>query len=183
MRRTLAVTARRSSGGAPRAPRQAGGALERFVEFEVAGHRLAVSVTFLREVVEPGAWPAGEEGECFAILHQGTQIAALNLRVAFGWPAVAAAQRMRVLVGEAGGHRFGLAVDAVREIVEVGIETVLPIPAGVSHLPAACFRGIWARANRVVLALDAGGLTALGCWDRCGETATARSSGPARETP
>ena len=147
--------------------------------FDVAGETLGVSLAFLREVALPEGIQSDPEGparDVEGFLHRGLPIPVVHLGTLLGYPATSGGGAPRVIVGEAAGRRFGLVVDGVGDVVEVLPRAIVPLPAGVSRLPATCFRGLTCRGDRVVLILDEKGLAALDGVERFGEAV--RASAP-----
>lgn len=172
MRRILGLVPRDTAAARARGEREGGPTRERFLSCEVAGQAVAISLAFLREVVVPDGLSAesGPPGPEFAsFLSRGSPIPALRLGPFLGYPETMLQEGMRVVVGEAGGRRFGLVVDGVGEVVEVPPQSILPLPDGATQVPAGCIRGIWARGDRAVLLLDERGLAALEGLERFGE--------------
>ncbi len=172
MKRTMGVLPKDPADRQSRAERESGLHRERLLLFDVAGETLGVSLAFLREVAVPEGiqWdPEGPTRDVEGFVHRGLPIPAVHLGTLLGYPATSRGEAPRVIVGETPGCRFGLVVDGVREVVEVLPQAILPLPVGVSRLPAACFRGLWCRGDQVVLILDERGLAALGGVERFGE--------------
>lgn len=168
VRRPLRPASRVSPRDAPEVASPA----ERFLLFEVAGQAFAITAPFLREVALPDGLaspgnPGG--GECVTFVHRAASIPALDLRVLFGYPDAPRTGATRVLVCERDGKRLGLVVERVGDMVEVGPEAILSVPEGASRLPAACFRGVLPRGQRVILVLEASGLAGLECVRRFGD--------------
>lgn len=177
MRRNSLALPRETAGGTPRAEQGEALGVDRLLLFDVGGERCAISVGFLREVALPealGASPDPANRECEMVMYRGLPIPAVDLATVFGYPGRRRTGESRVLVGEGAGRRFGLVVDWVDEVREASPHSFLRVPDGASSLPAACFRGMWFREDRVALVLDPAGLAALECVERA-----AAAPGPA----
>ena len=172
MRRGLGLTPRDSAAAKARGKGEGRPAGERFLSFEVAGQMVAIPLAFIREVVPAdGLTPdRGVLGEEFAsFVYRGSPIPAIRVGLFFGYREAVPQGGGRLVVGEAGGRRFGLLVEGVAGVAEVPVQDILPLPDGATGLPAACFRGVWARGDRAVLLLDEKGLAALEGLERIGE--------------
>jgi chemotaxis signal transduction protein len=137
---------------------------------------LAIPLAFVREVVPADdlTLDGGAAGEEFAsFVYRGSPLPAIRVGVFLGYREDLARGGGRLVVGEAGSCRFGLLVQGVAGVAEVPVQDILPLPDGATGLPAACFRGVWARGDRVVLLLEAAGLAALGGLERIGEVGEA----------
>ncbi len=186
MRRAVLPLPRAAGGSHARAERGGGSPAERWLLFEVGGERYAIAVGFLREVVLAegiGSSPDPPGRDCEIFIHRGSAIPAVDLGVVFGYGPRRRAGESRVLVGEATGRRFGLVVDRVGDVVEISPQALLPMPEGATTLPAACFRGVWCREDRVALVLDPAGLAGLECVGRVEAAAVAPASGRVEGIP
>lgn len=81
---------------------------------------------------------------------------ALFEAAAGGTPATA-----RVLLTQGQGRALGLLVDEVLEMAEVDPARIGRLPALATLLPPACFRGLFARQDRLVLLVSEEGLGGL----------------------
>ena len=184
MRGSILPLRRAAAAGKPHAQQRSTSPSERVLLFEVGEEGFAVTVGFLREVVQAegiGGVAAGLEPPVF--VHRQVPIPVVDLGALFGYGPCRRDGEARVLVGEGGGRMFGLLVGRVGDVVVASPRDFLPMPAEASTLPAACFRGGWCREGRVILVLDPAGLARLEGVERAEAAAVAPASGPGAGVP
>ncbi|HKG90963.1 MAG TPA: chemotaxis protein CheW, partial [Gemmatimonadaceae bacterium] len=86
--------------------------------------------------------------------YQGRVVPVINLRRRFDLAPVAPAAETRILIFNAGGEWIGATVDAVLEVAPLDRGQVTPPPALFRGLAGEYLRGIFRRADRLVMFLD-----------------------------
>jgi purine-binding chemotaxis protein CheW len=130
---------------------------ESFILFELAGATYGVASGAVEqiEMVEvitpvPNA-PAFVEGVVFS---RGRVVPAINLRQRFGFERTPHDARARLVVISHGERRVGLLVDAAREFLAIGPDSIQLPPEGLAGLSGKYLKNIARIGERLVLILD-----------------------------
>lgn len=155
----LALTKRQA-----RHPAEGAAAPEKFLLFRVGEEIYGMGLRALREVLLPEgvtALPTPPYQVCGSLAHRGRRIPVIRMRALFEAAAGGTPATGRVLLTQGQGRAFGLLVDEVLEMAEVDPARIGPLPALATLLPPACFRGLFARQDRLVLLVSEEGLGGL----------------------
>jgi chemotaxis signal transduction protein len=139
-------------------------AQEKFLLFRVGEEIYGMGLQGLREVLLPdGVMPLSSPPYqvCAALEHRGRRIPVIRLRVLFEGAPAGTPATARVLLTQGQAHPIGLLVDEVLEMAEVDPGRIGSVPALASLLPPSCFRGLFARQDRIVLLVNEEGLGGL----------------------
>lgn len=133
------------------------------VVFELGGERYGLDIGTVYEIIRyqpitavPNA-PSFVEG---VINLRGRIIPVVDLRGRFGLGAAAPTTASRIVVCEAAGHRVGLVVDAVTEVLMIPAEAVEATPDVAGGTETVYIRGIAKLGERLIILLDLEGLFA-----------------------
>jgi purine-binding chemotaxis protein CheW len=134
---------------------------EKFLLFRVGEEIYGMGLSGLREVLLPDGvmpLPSPPYQVCVALEHRGRRLPVIRMRALFeaspaGFPPTA-----RVLLTQGHGRPLGLLVDEVLEMAEVDSARIGALPALTTLLDPACFRGLFARQDRIILLVNEDGL-------------------------
>ena len=128
-----------------------------YILFELAGTTYALKSHEVKhmELVEqitpvPNA-PPFVEGVVFS---RGQVIAAINLRIRFGFPRQEHTARSRLIVVDSGQRSVGLIVDSAREFRNLPSDTIQPPNESIAGLSGKYLGGIAIVGERLILLLD-----------------------------
>ena len=130
---------------------------ESFVLFEVAGNTCGVRSKDVRSVESPGTVTAVPNAVPFVegvTLTRGHIIPSISLRTRFGFPAIPADLRARMLVVSSGIRTIGMLVDSAREFTSIPTDAIQPPGEGVAGFIARYVEGIATLGKRTVLVLN-----------------------------
>ncbi len=85
---------------------------------------------------------------------RGDVVTVIELRTLLGIPFHEPDLMTRNLIVDWQGHRVGLMVDRVADVVDVGAEKVMPTPANVRGVDGKMFHGVIPLENELVVLLD-----------------------------
>jgi purine-binding chemotaxis protein CheW len=139
-------------------------AQEKFLLFRVGEEIYGMGFRGLREVLLPDGLiplPSPPYQVCVALDHRGRRIPVIRLRALFEGGPAGIPPTARVLVTQGQARPIGLLVDEVLEMAEVNPARIGPMPVLATLLPPPCFRGLFARQDRIVLLVNEEGLGAL----------------------
>jgi purine-binding chemotaxis protein CheW len=127
--------------------------MSRYISFQVGDGRFAVGLAAVirilpfENVTRVPLAPQFVEG----ILNlAGEVVPVINLRTRFSLPPLAPTPRHRVIITGWPGGKYGLLVDKVREIIELGETSIAPASSGPPGLKAEALEGV-ARIGEVLL--------------------------------
>lgn len=115
------------------------------VVFTLAGRRYSIEAAHVLEVIPRREWaPVPCTPPCIlgVINHRGRILPILDCHRLFALAVQEVAAESRMVVVEAGGMTFGLLVDAVPEVMRVGVHEVIPSPLPSLHDQPAFLRGV-----------------------------------------
>lgn len=130
---------------------------ESFVLFDVAGNTCGVRSKNVQSVESPRSVTAVANAVPFVdgiTLSPGHIIPSISLRTRFGFPAIPADARARVLVVRSGARTIGMLVDSAREFTSIPADAIQPPGEGVAGFIARYVEGIATLGSRSVLVLD-----------------------------
>ena len=130
---------------------------EPFVLFEVAGNTCGVRSKNVQSVESPGNVTAVPNAVPFVediTLTPGNIIPSISLRTRFGFPAIPADGRARMLVVRSGVSTIRMLVDSAREFTSIPADAIQPPGEGVAGFIARYVEGIATLGNRSVLVLN-----------------------------
>ncbi len=85
---------------------------------------------------------------------RGRILPVVEIRTRLGLPAAVPTARSRIVVVESRGRVLGILVDAVRQVLKLPVDVVLPPPPEVVSAQADYFRGVARLGARLVILLD-----------------------------
>ncbi len=137
---------------------------EKFLLFRVGEEMYGIRLQGLREVLLPDSLtllPTPPYQVCVALEHRGRRIPVIRMRALFEGSPAGLPPTARVLLTEGQARSIGLLVDEVLEMAEVDPARIGPVPALATLLSPACFRGLFARQDRIILLVNEDGLGGL----------------------
>jgi purine-binding chemotaxis protein CheW len=127
--------------------------MNRYISFQVGDGHFAVGLAAVirilpfEKVTRVPLAPRFVEG----ILNLGGEVVpVINLRARFSLPPLPPTPRHRVIIAGWGGGKYGLLVDQVREILELGETSIAPASSGIPGLKAEALEGV-AKIGEVLL--------------------------------
>jgi purine-binding chemotaxis protein CheW len=142
--------------------------MNRYISFQVGDGRFAVGLAAVvrilpfENVTRVPLAPRFVEG----ILNLGGEVVpVINLRTRFSLPSLAPTPRHRVIIAGWAGGKYGLLVDRVLEILELGETSIAPATSGVAGLKAEALEGVAKVGEVLLFILDVQRLLAPGSGD------------------
>jgi len=155
-----------SSGGGERARRQVIDE-EQFVSFRIENEEFGVGIQQVQEIIwltditrVPRA-PSCVEG---IINLRGSVLPVIDMRKRFGLPPTQATESTSILVVDVKGHKTGVIVDEVSEVLRLSRDAIEPPPAVVGSIEASFVKGVGKLqgGRRMLIILDLDSVMALG---------------------
>lgn len=131
------------------------------VVFELGGERYGLDIGTVYEIIRHQPITAVPNAPSFVegvINLRGRIIPVVDLRGRFGLSAAAPTKASRIVVCEAAGHRVGLVIDAVTEVLMVPSDAIEPTPEVAGGTEAGYLNGIVKLGDRLIILLDLEGL-------------------------
>ena len=144
------------------------------VVFELGGERYGLDIGTVYEIIRHQPITAVPNAPSFVegiINLRGRIIPVVDLRGRFGLAASAPTKASRIVVCEAAGHRVGLVVDAVTEVLMIPAEAIEPTPDLAGGTETGYLKGIAKLGERLIILLDLEGLFGSGAAEALGGVA------------
>lgn len=138
---------------------------EVFLTMTVAGQGCAVPVLLVRDVLGPQAItriPLAPPEVAGSLNLRGRIVTAVDLRLRLGLPARAGGAPAMSVVVEQGGELYSLLVDEVGEVIPLAAAAFEPNPPTIDALWRDVSRGVQRQEDRLLIALDAERILAIG---------------------
>lgn len=127
------------------------------VTFQLEREEFGVPIHLVREILRVGEItrvPEAPPHICGVTNLRGRILAVVEVRTRLGLPAAVPTVHSRIVVVESRGRVLGLLVDAVRQVLKLPVDVVLPPPPEVVSAHADYFRGVARLGARLVILLD-----------------------------
>lgn len=130
---------------------------KQLVVFSLAAEAYGVDIGSIREIIrmqEITRVPRTPEFVEGVINLRGKVIPVVDLRKRFGFPASETTKDTRIVVVDIGGQDIGVTVDAVTEVLRIGVDRVEPPSSVITTADSDYLLGIAKLESRLIILLD-----------------------------
>lgn len=127
------------------------------VSFRLDLEEYGIEITRVQEIILLGEITKIPQTPAFIkglINLRSTVIPIIDLRLRFGMVEAQPTEETRIMVVSIGGKTVGLVVDAVNEVMRIGVDDIVPPPPSVSGLGHEYLTGLVNTDERLLIVLD-----------------------------